>query len=107
VQPIELGKTLYVVQEGDNAATALDDLSAGEAPLKGGRTGALRLTDGVPYGHKAALADIEVGEHIFKHGHPIGIATQDIPKGAWVPVASGLSRGVADARIHTGYGGGQ
>jgi hypothetical protein len=46
VQPIELGKTLYVVQEGDNVAIALDDLSAGEAPLKGGRNGALRLTGG-------------------------------------------------------------
>jgi len=46
VQPIELGKTLYVVQEGDNVAIALDDLSAGEAPIKGGRNGTMRLTGG-------------------------------------------------------------
>jgi len=86
VQPIELGKTLYVVQKGDNVAIALDDLSAGEAPVKGGRTGTLRLTGGVPYGHKAALVDIKVGEHIIKHGHSIGIATRDIPEGTWVHV---------------------
>ncbi len=46
MQPIELGKALYVVQEGDNAAIALDDLSAGGAPIKGGRNGTLRLTGG-------------------------------------------------------------
>jgi altronate dehydratase len=86
MQPMELGKTLYVVQEGDNVAMALDDLSAGEAPLKGGRTGTLALIGDVPYGHKAALVDIKVGESIVKHGHPIGIATRDIPKGTWVHV---------------------
>jgi altronate dehydratase len=86
MQPIELGKTLYVVQEGDNVAIALDDISAGEAPLKGGRTGTLALTGDVPYGHKAALVNIKVGEYIVKHGHPIGIATKDIPKGTWAHV---------------------
>jgi altronate dehydratase len=86
MRPIELGKTLYVVQEGDNVAIALDDVPAGEAPIKGGRTGTLLLTGDVPYGHKAALVDIKVGEYIIKHGHPIGIATKDIPKGAWVHV---------------------
>jgi altronate dehydratase len=86
MQPIKLGKTLYVVQEGDNVAIALDDISAGEAPLKGGRTGTLALTGDVPYGHKAALVDIKVGEYMIKHGHPIGIATQDIPKGTWAHV---------------------
>jgi len=41
-----LGKTLYVVQEGVNVAIALDDLSAGEAPITGDRNGSLRLTGG-------------------------------------------------------------
>ena len=86
MQPIELGKTLYVVQEGDNVAIALDDISAGEAPLKGGQTGTLALTGDVPYGHKAALVDIKVGEYIIKHGHSIGIATKDISKGTWTHV---------------------
>jgi altronate dehydratase len=91
MEQIELGKSMYVVQEGDNVAIALDDISAGEAPLKGGQTGTLALTGDVPYGHKAALVDIKAGEYIIKHGHPIGIATREIPKGTWVHVHNAKS----------------
>lgn len=41
-------------------------------------------TETIPVGHKKALCDIPQGTDIVKYGFPIGHATEDIPKGAWV-----------------------
>ncbi len=41
-------------------------------------------TETIPVGHKKALHDIPQGANIIKYGFPIGHATEDIPKGAWV-----------------------
>lgn len=41
-------------------------------------------TETIPVGHKKALCDIPQGADIIKYGFPIGHATEDIPKGAWV-----------------------
>lgn len=41
------------------------------------------VTD-VPQFHKVALKDIAKGDPVIKYGCYIGVATQDIPKGAWV-----------------------
>ena len=41
-------------------------------------------TPTVPAGHKMALHEIHKGENIIKYSFPIGHATEDIPKGAWV-----------------------
>lgn len=38
----------------------------------------------IPAGHKKALTDIKVGEHIIKYGKPIGIARCDIRAGEWI-----------------------
>ena len=38
----------------------------------------------VKLGHKIALKDIDKGEYVFKYGHIIGKATQDIKQGEWI-----------------------
>jgi (2R)-sulfolactate sulfo-lyase subunit alpha len=46
----------------------------------------LRAMDEIPLGHKVALADIRSGDTVVKHGHDIGKAVADIPKGCHVHV---------------------
>ncbi|MDR1471987.1 MAG: altronate dehydratase family protein [Synergistaceae bacterium] len=46
--------------------------------------GVFMLNGDIPPGHKAASRDIAEGEHVIKHGHPIGAATRDIARGDWV-----------------------
>lgn len=62
------------INPADNVAVALQDLAAGE--------GGARET--IARGHKVALADIKAGQPVIKYGCPIGLATADIPAGAWV-----------------------
>ena len=38
----------------------------------------------VKLGHKIALKEIDKGEYVFKYGHIIGKATQDIKQGEWI-----------------------
>lgn len=66
----------------DNVAVAL-------VPLEkkiGVTTGNIEtiLVEDIPAGHKVALHAIRKHEKIFKYGHCIGHATQDISAGAWV-----------------------
>ena len=44
----------------------------------------IKLLEDIPMGHKFALKDIKSGEDIVKYGFPIGHASADIKKGAWV-----------------------
>ena len=44
----------------------------------------LKETNGIPAGHKVALANIKKGDFVIKYGQIIGRATEDIKKGAWV-----------------------
>ena len=44
----------------------------------------LTLVEFVPQGHKVALAAIPEGGEVRRYGEVVGIATQDIPRGAWV-----------------------
>jgi galactarate dehydratase len=69
----------------------------------------LRLTEFVPQGHKVALADIPEGGAVRRYGEVVGIATQDIPRGAWVeesrvatPVAPALDALELATRVPVG-----
>lgn len=44
----------------------------------------LRTLGPVPKGHKVATETIPKGAVVRKYGHPIGVALEDIPAGAWV-----------------------
>ena len=66
----------------DNVAVALRPLSAGERILLDGR--ALTVERDIAVGHKLAARAIAAGDAILKYNCPIGIATCDIPAGAYV-----------------------
>ena len=40
----------------------------------------------VPFGHKIAIKDINIGENIIKYGEAIGAASKAIKKGDWVHI---------------------
>src|SRR5690606_26247088 len=65
----------------DNVAIVANNggLPAGTALQSG-----LVLRDGVPQGHKLALADIPAGAEVLRYGVPIGYAIETIPAGSWV-----------------------
>ena len=77
----------YQVSAQDNVATALGGYPGGKRERhRGHRTPGknIEALQEIPYGHKIALRDIKPGEFIIKYGVKIAVATQDIPKGAWV-----------------------
>ncbi|MBI1218033.1 MAG: altronate dehydratase [Rhodobacteraceae bacterium] len=62
----------------DNVVIALKDLAAG-AVAEG-----VTLAETVKRGHKIATAALPAGTPVMRYGQTIGVATQDIPAGAWV-----------------------
>lgn len=62
----------------DNVAVALQAQQAGQSFM------GVTALQGIPAGHKMALKPIAAGEKIIKYASPIGVATADIPAGAWV-----------------------
>ena len=93
---------LILLHPGDNVAVARRPLSVGlevslpMCPPSGGRVPAemrsvpspagrpLRISSGIPAGHKVALASIAAGEAVRKFGQVIGQATAPICPGDWV-----------------------
>ncbi len=74
----------FCVSAQDNVATLLDDAVPGEIAILGERDGIVVSGERIRLGHKVALEDIARGKAVAKFGVPIGRATADIPKGAWV-----------------------
>jgi hypothetical protein len=70
----------------DNVAIALSDIGAGEPViLLGSAEGDNVVTsEPVPFAHKVAVNDIQMGEPIFKYGAPIGFSAARIRRGDWV-----------------------
>lgn len=100
-------KSVLVISERDNVATALEALEPGRRlDILGA---AITVRDSIPAGHKIALSPIAAGDAVIKYGSPIGRASADIPAGAHVHthnVASSRGRGdleapagVAEARL--------
>ena len=65
----------FKINELDNAAVALEKISAGYTE------NGIKATCEIPFGHKIALCDIPKGENVVKYGNPIGHATRDIKAG--------------------------
>ena len=82
---------LFVIDPADNVAVALEDVPVGEVAYSGAVSGTLRVGEPVPRGHKAALRQIAAGEPVVKHGHPIALATSEIPAGRWVHIHNAKS----------------
>ena len=70
------------IHPSDNVAVAITPL----AKTSSLEAAAVRvvLQDDIPAGHKLAIRDIRAHEKIFKYGHCIGHATQNIAAGEWV-----------------------
>jgi altronate hydrolase len=50
----------------------------------GGEALGVAAIEPIPAGHKMALQVIPKGQNVLKYGMPIGRASEDIPRGAWV-----------------------
>jgi altronate dehydratase small subunit len=89
-----------VLNEKDNVATALDDLKEGEdVTIRNGEEKIIRILQDIPFGHKFATKNIELGGEILKYGEVIAKATADIEGGAHVHVHNVESlRGRGDLR---------
>jgi len=83
-----MSQVVIVVDEKDNVATALRGLDEGESLRIDMGRGTLEVTvlQTISFGHKVALADIEVGQPVVKYGEVIGLATAKITKGQHVHV---------------------
>ncbi len=77
-----------LINPKDNVATSLRLLKKGERVFLtlGSRTAEVVLTEEIPYGHKLALENMEIGAPIIKYGETIGLATRRISQGEHVHV---------------------
>jgi len=78
---IEAPKALRI-HANDNVAVALSDTPAGASISLGAKSVTVRAP--IPAGHKAALKNIERGEHVIKYGSAIGAASASIKAGEHV-----------------------
>ncbi len=76
-------QVLHIIDDKDNTAIALADLTPGTTVSFTGPDGEQEITirDDIPFGHKVAVKPIANGEHVIKYGESIGAATQDIVPG--------------------------
>ncbi len=76
-----------VIHETDNVATSVTALVKDSLVTLNGDAGiSVKVIQDIPFGHKFALQNITLGDHIIKYGEVIGRATQDIEKGEHVHV---------------------
>ena len=78
------------IDERDNVATVTSNVSKGEAVEVLSPGGAIILRpkalDSIPFGHKIAFTDLEVGDRVIKYGETIGVASRPIRVGSWVHI---------------------
>ncbi len=70
------------INTADNVAVALDDMQSGETVNIDNKV--ITLNSDIPRGHKFALEDIDIDEHVIKYGYPIGHAIIPVKAGDWV-----------------------
>jgi altronate dehydratase small subunit len=83
-----MSQTVIVVDVNDNVATALRTLEEGESVSAGigGKMTDVTVLTRIPFGHKIALKEIEVGQPVIKYGEVIGLATQKMAMGQHVHI---------------------
>ncbi|MFC1973885.1 UxaA family hydrolase [Chloroflexota bacterium] len=83
-----MNHSAIVVENHDNVATALRNLSYGESiRIDLGHTESeIRLTESIAQGFKIALQNINKGQSVIKYGEVIGLATRSIVRGECVHV---------------------
>lgn len=80
-------KKAIQMDKRDNIATVASNVSKGEVVEVLSPDGTIilspRALDEIPFGHKIALADLELGDKLIKYGETIGVASKPIRVGAW------------------------
>jgi altronate dehydratase small subunit len=73
-----------LINERDNVAVALRDIHENEEIVVGKENSSFRMkvSEGIPFGHKFAVRYLEKDETIIKYGEVIGRTTVAIPVGA-------------------------
>ena len=75
-----------VIDEADNVATAIAELSAGEvlSVSVGSERVEVKLRDNISFGHKFAISRINKGSNVTKYGESIGHSLTAIDVGQHV-----------------------
>lgn len=88
------------LHQGDNVVVVMQDTCPGPVVVFGsGEACVIEAREAVSRGHKLADQAISAGMPIRKYGVVIGVATETIPRGAWVHTHNCRSR--IDERSHT------
>lgn len=81
-------KKAVQIDDGDNVATVTSNVSECETMEVISPEGAIILRpealEAIPFGHKVALTEFDLGDTIIKYGETIGVASRSIGVGAWV-----------------------
>jgi altronate dehydratase small subunit len=86
-------KRCFQVDTADNVATLLEDAGPERVTALGAaRNATVDLLEPIKLGHKVCTRRAAEGDLIVKYGVPIGVATAEIPLGAWVHLHNCASR---------------
>ncbi len=83
------GKTALVLDQKDNVAIVLTELTAGESCVvveDGGKRYEVTVMEDIPFGHKFALVDLGQDAPVYKYGEEIGKMKAGVKKGGWIHV---------------------
>jgi hypothetical protein len=76
-----------VLNEKDNVATALVDIPEGDYPVAGcGPPRTITVMQRIKAGFKVALMHLHPGDKVYKYGHVIGVAREEIRPGERVHI---------------------
>lgn len=85
---VQLTFNALKLNQKDNVVVTLKNVKMDEYLSVQGEHLTMKVLDGIPYGHKIAIADIPKGGRIIKYGEWMGVATQDIQAGTHVHVSN-------------------
>lgn len=82
------GVDSLVMDSKDHVATALKEIQVGQVVTYRieNEIKQIQVRDLIPFGHKIAITEIAIGEHVRKYGETIGSATAIIHAGQHVHV---------------------
>ena len=81
-------KKAILIDKKDNVATALCQLEKGDSIQVGIADFVINsvLLQDIPFGHKFALKDIQLGGSVIKYGEAIGLSSKPIRQGEHVHI---------------------
>jgi altronate hydrolase len=73
-------KKIIHIQKNDSVVIALEPIEAGTLLSEF----SVKTSEYIPKGHKIAIREHQIGDHVFRYGFPIGHATKYIQPGDWI-----------------------